>query len=146
MRMKVYDLGVSIVEITSCTMPICITRWYTVGMYSPELIKHKNIHLVLEYDDVPIYVCTHIMRVEPWFRTTITLMWTVTQLPGIWHSQVYNPLHIFFVIHVLWKKVPVGVVYLTVSCDYPYLVSLLIAVLLPLHLVTLMFFIVDSIA
>ena len=34
-----------------------------------------------------------------------------------------------------------GVVYLTVLCDHPYLVSLLFAVLLSLHLVTfLMFF------
>ena len=34
-----------------------------------------------------------------------------------------------------------GVVYLTVSCDHPYLVSLLFAVLLPLHVVT--FFIIN---
>jgi len=32
------------------------------------------------------------------------------------------------------EKGPLGVVYLTVLCDYPYLVSLLFAVLLSLHL------------
>jgi len=48
----------------------------------------------------------------------------------------------FFIISVLWKKVPVGVVYLTVLCDYPYLVSSLFAVLLTLHLaIFVMFFI-----
>ena len=47
-------------------------------------------------------------------------------------------------IHVLsWKKIPVGGWYnLSVLCDHPYLVSLLFAILLSLHLVTfLMFFI-----
>ena len=54
-RIKVYDLGVSIVEVTNCTMPICITSWYTVGVYSP---KHKNSYLAFEYHDVCIYVRT----------------------------------------------------------------------------------------
>ena len=35
----------------------------------------------------------------------------------------------------LWKEIPVEVVYLTVLCDHLYLVSLLFAVLLSLHLV-----------
>jgi len=38
-----------------------------------------------------------------------------------------------------------GVVYLTVLCDHPYLVSLLFAVLLSLHLVTFLTFFCCSI-
>ena len=47
----------------------------------------------------------------------------------------------FLVLHVLWKKIPVGGCVLDCLCDHPYLklVSLLFAVLLSLHL--LMFFI-----
>ena len=48
--------------------------------------------------------------------------------------SIQSPLHIFFIIQVLWKKISVGgIVYFTVLCDHPYLVSLLFAVLVSLH-------------
>ena len=48
-------------------------------------------------------------------------------------KQVYNLLDI---VHVLWEKVPVGGCILDCLYDHPYLVSLLFAILLSLHLVT----------
>jgi len=51
-------------------------------------------------------------------------------------NSVQTPYISFFVIRVPQKKDPCrGVVYLTVLCDHPYLISLLFAVLLSLHLV-----------
>ena len=44
-----------------------------------------------------------------------------------------NPLHLFL-LHTF--------VYLTVLCDHPYLVSLLLAILLSLHLVTFLMFLI----
>ena len=59
-RIKVYDLGVPIVEVTNCTMPLCITSWYSVGVYSP---KHKNRHLIaFEYHDVRMHYVTIIAK------------------------------------------------------------------------------------
>jgi len=34
-RMRVYDLRVPIVEATNCTMTLCITSWYKVGVCWP---------------------------------------------------------------------------------------------------------------
>ena len=60
-----------------------------------------------------------------------------------WNSQVYKPpTGIFFHNTRITKKICREFVHLTVLCDHPYLVSLLFAILLSLHLVTfLMLFI-----
>ena len=54
------------------------------------------------------------------------------------NSEVYTiPLHIFFhYTRIMEKDLCRGVVYFTVLCDHPYLVSLLFAVLVSLHPVT----------
>ena len=56
------------------------------------------------------------------------------------NSEVYNPptyLSSLYMYNILWKKISVGgIVYFTVLCDHPYLVSLLFAVLVSLHPVT----------
>jgi len=84
--MKVHDLGASIIEITNCTIPLCTTSWYSVDVYGPELIKHKNNHLVSEYHNVRIYVCTYTMRVDPRFRATTMLMWSTTSYAVARHT------------------------------------------------------------
>jgi len=63
-------------------------------------------------------------------------------------SSIQSPYFSFLCYTRIIEKDPFrGVVYLTVLCDRPYLVSLLFAVLLFLHLVTfLMFFITCNIA
>ena len=53
------------------------------------------------------------------------------------NSEVYNPPTYLFQYTRIWKKISVGgVVYFTVLCDHPCLVSLLFAVLVSLHPVT----------
>ena len=53
------------------------------------------------------------------------------------NSEVYNPPTYLFHYTRIWKKISVGgVVYFTVLCDHPCLVSLLFAVLVSLHPVT----------
>ena len=53
------------------------------------------------------------------------------------NSEVYNPpTEIFFHNTCIIKKICRGIVYFTVLCDHPYLVSLLFAVLVSLHPVT----------
>ena len=59
------------------------------------------------------------------------------------NSEVYNPPTYLFSLYMYMEKdLCRGVVYFTVLCDHPYLVSLLFAVLVSLHPATfLMFFI-----
>ena len=59
------------------------------------------------------------------------------------NSEVYNPPTYLFSLYMYMEKdLCKGVVYFTVLCDHPYLVSLLFAVLVSLHPATfLMFFI-----
>ena len=53
------------------------------------------------------------------------------------NSEVYNPPTFLFSLYMYMEKdLCRGVVYFTVLCDHPYLVSLLFAVLLSLHPVT----------
>ena len=56
--------------------------------------------------------------------------------------SIQTPLLIYFIVRIIiMEKDPCSeVVYLTVSCDRPYLVSLLYAILLSLHLVTYLTF------
>ena len=72
---------------TNCTMPLCTTSWYSICVYGPELIKHKNNHLVSEYHNVRIYVCTYTMTVDPRFRATTMLMWSTTSYAVARHAQ-----------------------------------------------------------
>ena len=72
-RIKVYDLEVSIVEVTNCTMPLCITSWYSVGVYSP---RTKIAILLLS---ITMYVCTYILCYNNcqvhWILSTLTCSW-----------------------------------------------------------------------
>ena len=53
------------------------------------------------------------------------------------NSEVYNPpTYLFSLYTYMEKDLCRGVVYFTVLCDHPYLVSLLFAVLVSLHPVT----------
>ena len=53
------------------------------------------------------------------------------------NSEVYNPPTFLFSLYMYMEKdLCRGVVYFTVLCDHPYLVSLLFAVLVSLHPVT----------
>ena len=53
------------------------------------------------------------------------------------NSEVYNPPTYLFSLYThMEKDLCRGVVYFTVLCDHPYLVSLLFAVLVSLHPVT----------
>ena len=53
------------------------------------------------------------------------------------NSEVYNPpTYLFSLYTYMEKDLCRGVVYFTVLCDHPYLVSLLYAVLVSLHPVT----------
>ena len=53
------------------------------------------------------------------------------------NSEVYNPPTYLFSLYMYMEKdLCRGVVYFTVLCDHPYLVSLLFAVLVSLHPVT----------
>ena len=52
------------------------------------------------------------------------------------NSEVYNPPTEIFSIYVYNEKRCRGIVYFTVLCNHPYLVSLLFAVLVSLHPVT----------
>ena len=52
------------------------------------------------------------------------------------NSEVYNPPTEIFFYTCIMKKICKGIVYFTVLCDHPCLVSLLFAVLVSLHPVT----------
>ena len=52
------------------------------------------------------------------------------------NSEVYNPYRDLFPYTCIMKKICRGIVYFTVLCDHPCLVSLLFAVLVSLHPVT----------
>ena len=50
------------------------------------------------------------------------------------NSEVYNHPYIsFFIVHDMWKKISVGVLYTSLLCSVIPLVSLLFAVLVSLH-------------